>query len=84
MSQVSAKGTGAAGRVDKARLVHKGPPNQAKGNVDSGTGRTQEDTLEGCGKGIPGLERPLPPACFAECSTSGSIPSADTTHSLPS
>lgn len=84
MSQVSVKGTGAAVRMGKARPVHKGPPNQAKGQCGL------RDRLHTGGhpgrvwEGNTWAGEALPPACFAECSTSGSIPSADTTHFLPS
>lgn len=47
VSQVSVKGTGAGVRMDKVRQFTKGFQTKPRGNVDSGTGCTQEDTLEG-------------------------------------
>lgn len=62
VSQVSVKGTGAGVRMDKARPVHKGLQTKPRGNADSGTCRTQEDTLEGVGREYLGWRGPLFPA----------------------
>lgn len=80
--QVSVKGTGAGVRMDKARLVHKGLPNQAKGQCGLRDRLHTGGHLGRGGKGVPGLERPLPLPYFAKCSTSESSHSADITHSL--
>lgn len=63
VSQVSVKGTGAGVRMDKARPVHKGLQTKPRGNEDSGTGRTQEDTLEGVGREYLGWRGPSSLLC---------------------